>query len=101
MGAALGLSNFEQIAPDDGHRLPPARVDVGHKASRLVSWESVMSKTDELRQHADEAMCRALNCKNPKEKLLLINMACMWMQAAERRASPVVVKELPPELRVV
>ena len=60
-----------------------------------------MSKSDELRQHAEEAMYRALNCKNPKEKQLLINIACMWMQAAERRASPVVVKELPPELRVV
>jgi hypothetical protein len=59
-----------------------------------------MSKSDELRQYAEEATVWALNCKNPKEKLVLINLACMWTQAAERSASPVVVKELPPECRV-
>ena len=60
-----------------------------------------MSKSDELWQHAEEAMGRALNCTNQKEKLVLINLACMWMQAAERSENPVVVKELPPECRVV
>jgi hypothetical protein len=60
-----------------------------------------MSKSDKLRQYAEEAMGWALNCTNQKEKLLLINLACMWMQAAERSENPVVVKELPPECRIV
>jgi len=59
-----------------------------------------MSKSDELWQYAEEAMGWALNCTSPKEKLVLINLACMWMQAAERSESPVIVKELPPECRV-
>jgi len=60
-----------------------------------------MSKFDEFRQYAEEAMSWARSCTNPKEKLVLINLARIWMQVAERSESPVVVKELPPECRVV
>jgi len=60
-----------------------------------------MSKADELWQYAEEAMGWALNCTSPKEKLVLINLACMWIQTAERSENPVVVKELPSECRAV
>jgi len=56
-----------------------------------------MSKADEFRQYAEEAMGWARNCTTAKEKLVLINLARVWIQAAERSESPVVVKELPPE----
>jgi hypothetical protein len=60
-----------------------------------------MSKSDEFRRYAEEAMGWAHNCANPKEKLALITFAGIWTQAAERSENPVVVKELPPECRAV
>jgi hypothetical protein len=60
-----------------------------------------MSKSEEFRQYAEEAIRWARNCTNPKEKLVLINLARIWTQAAERSENPVVVKELPPECRAV
>jgi hypothetical protein len=59
-----------------------------------------MSKSDEFRHYADEAMGWARNRTSPKEKVVLIDLALIWMQAAERSENPVVVKELPPECRV-
>ena len=47
-----------------------------------------MSKPDELWQYAEEAIEWALNCTSRKEKMVLINLACMWMQAAERSGEP-------------
>jgi hypothetical protein len=58
-----------------------------------------MSKTDEFRQYAEEAMRWARHSTIPREQLVLINLARTWTQAAERNEDPVVVKELPPEPR--
>ena len=69
-----------------------------HKASRLAG-EIVMSKSDEYRQYAEEAMRWARHSTFPKEQLVLINLARTWAQAAERNEHPVVVKALPPDNR--
>jgi len=58
-----------------------------------------MSKADEFRQYAEEAMRWARHSTIRKEQLALIKLACIWTEAAERYEHPVVVKELPPELR--
>jgi hypothetical protein len=58
-----------------------------------------MSKADEFRHYAEEAMRWARRSTSPKEQLVLINLACTWTQAAERNEQPIVVKELPPEHR--
>jgi hypothetical protein len=58
-----------------------------------------MSKTDEFRRYAEEAMRSARHSTTPREQLVLINLARTWTQAAERNEHPVVVKELPPEPR--
>jgi len=85
------VSNFDQISPSGRYRLRSASVEVGHKASRA------MSKSDEFRHYAEEAMGWARNRTSPKEKVVLINLARIWMQAAERSENPVVVKELAPK----
>jgi hypothetical protein len=58
-----------------------------------------MSKADEFRQYAEEAMRWARHSTIKKEQLVLINLARTWTQAAERNEHPVVVKELSPEPR--
>ena len=58
-----------------------------------------MSKVDEFRHYAEEAMRWARRSTNPKEQLILINLARTWTQAAERYEHPMVVKKLPPEHR--
>jgi hypothetical protein len=58
-----------------------------------------MSKTDEFRQYAEQAMRWARHSTTPREQLVLVNLARTWTQAAERNEHPVVVKELPPEPR--
>ncbi len=55
-----------------------------------------MSRTDEFRQYADEAMRWARKSTIRKDRLILINLARTWTEAAERSEHPVVVKELPP-----
>jgi hypothetical protein len=44
-----------------------------------------MSKADEFRQYAKEAMRWAYRSKNEKEKLALIELVRTWMQAALHR----------------
>ena len=46
-----------------------------------------MSKADEFRQYANEAMRWAHRSKNEREKLALIELARTWMQAALHRES--------------
>ena len=58
-----------------------------------------MSKAEEFRQYAEEAMRWARHSTIPKEQLVLINLARTWTQAADRNEHPVVVKELQPEPR--
>jgi hypothetical protein len=59
-----------------------------------------MSKADEFRHYAEEAMHWARRSTIPKEQLALMDLARNWIQAAERNEHPVVVKELPPHDRV-
>jgi hypothetical protein len=54
-------------------------VDVGDKASRLV-WEYVMSKADEFRRYAEEAMGWVKNCTDPNERRVLISLAQTWTE---------------------
>jgi hypothetical protein len=57
-----------------------------------------MSKADEFRQYADEAMRWAHRSKNEKEKLALIELARTWMQAAlHRESSAAATNHGPPE----
>jgi hypothetical protein len=58
-----------------------------------------MSKADEFRQYAEEAMRWARKCTTEREKLTLVNLARTWTQAAERSESPVLVRKLPQEHR--
>ena len=58
-----------------------------------------MSKADEFRRYADEAMRWARHSTTQKGQLVLINLARTWTQAAERNEHPVVVNELPQEHR--
>jgi hypothetical protein len=56
-----------------------------------------MSETDEYRRYAEETMGWASECTDPKEKLVLMSLACTWLRASGRSDSPVVIKALPPE----
>jgi hypothetical protein len=47
-----------------------------------------MSKADEFRQNAEEAMDWACNCKDEKQKVILINLARAWVRAAAAREYP-------------
>jgi hypothetical protein len=47
-----------------------------------------MSKADEFRQHAEEAMDWACNCKDEKQKAMLINLARAWARAAASQERP-------------
>jgi hypothetical protein len=51
-------------------------------------WESVMSKADEFRQYADEAMGWARNNKDEKQRAILINLARAWTRAAASQERP-------------
>jgi len=55
-----------------------------------------MSKSDEFRRYAEEAMRWARQSTAPKEQLALMDLARTWTEAAERDERPVVVKDLPP-----
>ena len=41
-----------------------------------------MSKADECRQYAEEALRWAANAKTKKEKAAYLNLSSVWMQAA-------------------
>jgi hypothetical protein len=47
-----------------------------------------MSKADEFRQYAEEAVHWACDGKNEKQKVILINLARAWARAAARQESP-------------
>ncbi len=57
-----------------------------------------MSKADEFRQYAEEAMRWARRSKNEKEQLALIELARTWTQAAlHRESTAAAVNYSPPE----
>jgi hypothetical protein len=43
-----------------------------------------MSKSDEFRQYAEEAVRLASNSKTKKDKAILMDLARTWMEAATR-----------------
>jgi hypothetical protein len=47
-----------------------------------------MSKADEFRQYAEEAMGCARDSKDEKQKAILINLARAWAQAAASQERP-------------
>jgi hypothetical protein len=64
-------------------------------ARRRVS----MFKADQFRQYAEEAIRRAVESKNEKERLALMELARTWTQAAAGSERPVIVNDSPPEHR--
>jgi hypothetical protein len=52
------------------------------------SGESDMSKADEFRQYAEEAMSWARDSKDEKQRAILINLARAWVQAAASQERP-------------
>jgi hypothetical protein len=54
-----------------------------------------MSKTEKFRQYAEEAMRRAVQSKNEKELMALIDLACTWTHAAALSESTVAVNYSP------
>jgi hypothetical protein len=57
-----------------------------------------MSKADEFRQYAEEAMRWAHRSKNEKERLALLELARTWMQAAlHRENTAAATNHRPPE----
>jgi hypothetical protein len=60
-----------------------------------------MSKADQFRQYAEEAMRWACQSKNEKEKQALIELARTWTQAACQSESTVVVNYSAPEHRAL
>jgi hypothetical protein len=58
-----------------------------------------MSKADEFRRYAEEAMRGARGSNTDAKRICFLDMARAWTQAADRSDGPVIIKELPPELR--
>jgi hypothetical protein len=58
-----------------------------------------MSKTDQFRQYAEEAIRRAVQSKNEKEQLALLELARTWTLAAAASERAVVVVNNPPQHR--
>jgi hypothetical protein len=47
-----------------------------------------MSKADEFRQYAEEAMGWARDSKDEKQRAILVNLARAWVQAAASQEQP-------------
>jgi hypothetical protein len=56
-----------------------------------------MSKANEFRQYAEEAMGWVKDCTDPKERLALISLANTWLKAAGRSDNPVRAKKPSPQ----
>jgi hypothetical protein len=69
------------------------------KATR--SREGSMSKADQFREYAEEAMRWAHQSKTEKERQALIELACTWTQAAVQSEHIFGVNDSPPEHRAL
>jgi hypothetical protein len=58
-----------------------------------------MSKADQFRQYAEEAMSWARRAKTEKEKQAYIDLASTWTQAAVQSDHIFGVADCPPEIR--
>ncbi len=56
-----------------------------------------MSKADEFRQYAEEALRWAAQAKDEKQKQALLDLARTWTQAAVQMETPMVPDDKPPE----
>ena len=60
-----------------------------------------MSKADQFREYAEEAMRWARQSKTEKERQALIELACTWTQAAVQSEHIFGGNDSPPEARAV
>jgi hypothetical protein len=60
-----------------------------------------MSKVDQFREYAEEAMRWARQSKTEKERQALIELACTWTQAAVQSEHIFGVNDSPPEHRAL
>jgi hypothetical protein len=58
-----------------------------------------MSKADQFRQNAEDAMDWACNTKNENQKAMLINLARAWARAATRQEYP--AARHPPDRKLI
>ena len=65
------------------------------------SREGSMSKADQFREYAEEAMRGARQSKTEKERQALIELACTWTQAAVQSEHIFGVNHSPPEHRAL
>jgi hypothetical protein len=54
-----------------------------------------MSKAEEFRQYAEEAIGWVKDCTDPNEKAALVSLAQTWLKAAGRIDNPVRPKNSP------
>jgi hypothetical protein len=83
-------SNFAQTSAVNGRKLPLLR--------GLVAQECAVSKADQFRQYAEEAMRWAYQSKTEKDKQTLIDLAGTWTQAAVQ-SEHIFGNSSPPEVR--
>jgi len=69
------VSNFAQTPLSFGRMIAPG--------GALFGWERSMTKADEFREYAEEALRWSRESKTEEEKKALIDLAINWMQAAE------------------
>jgi hypothetical protein len=60
-----------------------------------------MSKADQFRGYAEEAMRWARQSKTEKERQALIELACTWTQAVVQSEHIFAVNDSPPEHRAL
>jgi hypothetical protein len=58
-----------------------------------------MSKADECRQNAEDALRWAANAKTEEEKAAYLNLSSVWMQVALQAEGALVQGHKPPEHR--
>jgi hypothetical protein len=84
MGKNLVASNSVQtvLADERSLRVAGGDVETRHPAE---PWEHQMSKSDEFRQYAEEAMHWARQSKTEHDRVILIDIARTWTLAATFR----------------
>ena len=74
--------------------------DIGTEPGRDENAHLPMSKADQFRQYAEEAMRWAFQSKTEKEKQAYIDLAHTWTQAAVHSEHIFGVNDSPPEVKL-
>jgi hypothetical protein len=90
--------NFEQTAAVNWLRL---RNNGGDDTRSLIIRRLPMSKADQFRQYAEEAIRWAFQSKTEKERQASIELGRTWMQAALHSEHTFGVNDSPPEARAL